>query len=233
MYHLIFFCSFVLLVVIRNIFVGVDTHVHRISNRIGWVKRPTATPEDTRKSLESWLPFELWQEVNHLLVGFGQTICLPIGPMCHECLNRDICPSSGQGRKSPKKTPTKLKVEGEEEPFKSPNEKPSSKSPNKRKVTPKKKEQSEVLPIKKDSESQMKNVSNKSPNVSNAQIMYEGMEHFEEPKKTRKKTRSADDGDMSKSIGDEINKLKRKSPRSKAQSGTANNAKNKKVNDKK
>lgn len=84
--------------------IGVDTHVHRISNRIGWVKKPTSTPEDTRKALETWMPSELWKEVNHLLVGFGQTICLPVGPMCHECLNRDICPSSGKGRKSPSKT---------------------------------------------------------------------------------------------------------------------------------
>ncbi|XP_039753951.1 endonuclease III homolog [Pararge aegeria] len=92
--------------------IGVDTHVHRISNRIGWVKTPTRTPEDTRKSLETWLPLDLWSEVNHLMVGFGQTICLPIGPMCHECLNNDICPSSGKGRKSPnKKSPRKVKEE--------------------------------------------------------------------------------------------------------------------------
>ncbi|XP_069358852.1 endonuclease III-like protein 1 isoform X2 [Maniola hyperantus] len=92
--------------------IGVDTHVHRISNRIGWVKKSTTTPEDTRKSLEAWLPFDLWSEVNHLMVGFGQTICLPIGPMCHECLNNDICPSSGKGRKSPnKKSPKKVKEE--------------------------------------------------------------------------------------------------------------------------
>ncbi|XP_047995184.1 uncharacterized protein LOC125233277 [Leguminivora glycinivorella] len=91
--------------------IGVDTHVHRISNRIGWVKKPTATPEDTRKALEAWLPFELWGEVNHLLVGFGQTICLPIGPNCEECLNNDICPSRGI-KKSPKKaTPIKVKEE--------------------------------------------------------------------------------------------------------------------------
>ncbi|XP_041978379.1 endonuclease III-like protein 1 [Aricia agestis] len=96
--------------------IGVDTHVHRISNRIGWVKKPTPTPEDTRKSLESWLPFELWSEVNHLMVGFGQTICLPVGPMCHECLNRDICPSSGLGRKSPhKKSPSKTPIKIKEE----------------------------------------------------------------------------------------------------------------------
>lgn len=83
--------------------IGVDTHVHRISNRIGWVKKSTSTPEDTRKALETWLPHELWKEVNHLLVGFGQTICLPINPKCHECLNRDICPSSGKLKKSPNK----------------------------------------------------------------------------------------------------------------------------------
>ncbi|KAL4710288.1 hypothetical protein ACJJTC_011542 [Scirpophaga incertulas] len=82
--------------------IGVDTHVHRISNRIGWVKETTGTPEDTRKSLQNWLPFELWSEVNHLMVGFGQTICLPINPMCHECLNNDICPSSEKGQKSQK-----------------------------------------------------------------------------------------------------------------------------------
>ncbi|XP_013143761.1 PREDICTED: endonuclease III-like protein 1 isoform X2 [Papilio polytes] len=88
--------------------IGVDTHVHRISNRIGWVKKPTATPEDTRKSLESWLPFELWSEVNHLMVGFGQTICLPLGPSCDKCLNKDICPSSGKLKRSPnKKSPLK------------------------------------------------------------------------------------------------------------------------------
>ncbi|XP_038211698.1 endonuclease III-like protein 1 [Zerene cesonia] len=91
--------------------IGVDTHVHRISNRIGWVKKPTPTPEDTRKALQSWLPFELWSEVNHLMVGFGQTICLPVGPNCDECLNNDICPSKHLARKSPKKTPTKVKDE--------------------------------------------------------------------------------------------------------------------------
>ncbi|CAK1547447.1 unnamed protein product [Leptosia nina] len=86
--------------------IGVDTHVHRISNRIGWVKKPTTTPEDTRKALQSWLPFDLWSEVNHLMVGFGQTICLPVGPNCEECLNSDICPSKST-RKTPKKSPSK------------------------------------------------------------------------------------------------------------------------------
>ncbi|KAL8174984.1 UNVERIFIED_CONTAM: Endonuclease III-like protein 1 [Gekko kuhli] len=76
--------------------IGVDTHVHRISNRLKWVQRETKLPEETRKALENWLPRELWSEINWLLVGFGQQICLPISPRCGECLNRDICPASGK-----------------------------------------------------------------------------------------------------------------------------------------
>ncbi|XP_072931706.1 uncharacterized protein Nthl1 [Epargyreus clarus] len=121
--------------------IGVDTHVHRISNRIGWVKKPTPTPEDTRKALQSWLPFDLWSEVNHLMVGFGQTICQPVSPMCHECLNRDICPSSGMGCKSPKKkSPMKqdIKVEIKEEQTFSEDDNITAAKPTKRKVTPNK-----------------------------------------------------------------------------------------------
>ncbi|KAF7266579.1 hypothetical protein GWI33_020087 [Rhynchophorus ferrugineus] len=70
--------------------IGVDTHVHRISNRLGWAH--SRTPEDTRKILEGWLPFEFWSEVNHLLVGFGQQICQPLKPQCSICLNHNICP---------------------------------------------------------------------------------------------------------------------------------------------
>ncbi|KRT78570.1 hypothetical protein AMK59_8579 [Oryctes borbonicus] len=70
--------------------IGVDTHVHRISNRLGWVK--TKTPEATRIALENLLPQELWMEVNQLLVGFGQQICQPVKPKCNECLNNKICP---------------------------------------------------------------------------------------------------------------------------------------------
>ncbi|ESP01460.1 hypothetical protein LOTGIDRAFT_95778, partial [Lottia gigantea] len=82
--------------------IGVDTHVHRISNRLQWVRKTTNQPEETRKALEDWLPRELWREANHLLVGFGQTICLPVTPRCAECLNQNICPSAF--KKSPKKT---------------------------------------------------------------------------------------------------------------------------------
>ncbi|ESO10401.1 hypothetical protein HELRODRAFT_158200 [Helobdella robusta] len=72
--------------------VAADTHVHRISNRLGWVN--TKAPEKTQVQLEEWLPRELWGEVNHLLVGFGQQICTSVKPKCQSCLNRHICPSS-------------------------------------------------------------------------------------------------------------------------------------------
>lgn len=73
--------------------IGVDTHVHRISNRLKWLPKETKEPEQTRVGLEEWLPFEYWAEVNELLVGFGQTICTPTNPKCGQCLNYDICPS--------------------------------------------------------------------------------------------------------------------------------------------
>ncbi|KAF2087409.1 DNA glycosylase, partial [Saccharata proteae CBS 121410] len=63
--------------------IGVDVHVHRITNLWGWHK--TRSPEETRLMLQSWLPREKWHEINHLLVGFGQTVCLPVGRKCGEC----------------------------------------------------------------------------------------------------------------------------------------------------
>ncbi|KAK0152909.1 Endonuclease III-like protein 1 [Merluccius polli] len=83
--------------------IGVDTHVHRIANRLGWVKKPTKTPEETRKALEDWLPRELWSEINWLLVGFGQQMCLPVNPLCSMCLNQHCCPSAH--KTSPAKRP--------------------------------------------------------------------------------------------------------------------------------
>lgn len=72
--------------------IGVDTHVHRICNTLGWVK--TSSPEQTRDHLQSWLPREYWSGLNVALVGFGQEICLSRGAKCEECLNRFICPGS-------------------------------------------------------------------------------------------------------------------------------------------
>ena len=62
----------------RNAGIGVDVHVHRITNRLGWHKPPTKTPEQTRLNLQSWLPTELHPEINHMLVGFGQVSLQPV-----------------------------------------------------------------------------------------------------------------------------------------------------------
>ncbi|GFS08849.1 endonuclease III homolog [Elysia marginata] len=94
--------------------IGVDTHVHRITNRLCWFRKPTKDPEETRKALEEWLPRELWSEINHLLVGFGQTTCLPVGPKCTGCLNRSICPIGRSAKVSPSKKKPNLKVKEEE-----------------------------------------------------------------------------------------------------------------------
>ncbi|VDN04832.1 unnamed protein product [Thelazia callipaeda] len=76
---------------------GVDTHVHRISNRLGWIK--TTNPKQTRLALEALVPREQWQDLNKLLVGFGQQTCLPVLPKCSKCLNRDICAAVGVKKK--------------------------------------------------------------------------------------------------------------------------------------
>ena len=62
---------------------AVDTHVHRIANRIGWVV--TKEPEETEQALLSLLPRPWWMLTNDLLVNFGQQICKPIGWRCDEC----------------------------------------------------------------------------------------------------------------------------------------------------
>ncbi|XP_077228095.1 endonuclease III homolog 1, chloroplastic-like isoform X2 [Tasmannia lanceolata] len=77
----------------------VDTHVHRICNRLGWVSRvgtqqKTSSPEETRVSLQSWLPKEEWVAINRLLVVFGQTVCTPLRPRCGECSVNNLCPSA-------------------------------------------------------------------------------------------------------------------------------------------
>ncbi|MFH0870260.1 MAG: endonuclease III [archaeon] len=63
--------------------IPVDTHVHRISNRLGWVK--TKTPEKTEQALMKIVPRRYWIDVNEVLVIHGQTICKPITPLCEKC----------------------------------------------------------------------------------------------------------------------------------------------------
>ncbi|KAF5324704.1 hypothetical protein D9611_004343 [Ephemerocybe angulata] len=76
--------------------IGVDVHVHRITNRLGWHRRPTKTPEETRLNLQSWLPKDRHREINHMLVGFGQVVCTPVNPKCGECVlsTKGLCPSA-------------------------------------------------------------------------------------------------------------------------------------------
>ena len=68
----------------------VDTHVHRISNRLGLVS--TKTPDATEKSLRRVLPENLWIDINDLLVTFGQNQCHPTSPRCSTCPLDDLCP---------------------------------------------------------------------------------------------------------------------------------------------
>ena len=63
--------------------IGVDVHVHRITNLWGW--NATKNPEETRAALQSWLPRDRWREINSLLVGLGQAVCLPQGRRCGDC----------------------------------------------------------------------------------------------------------------------------------------------------
>ena len=74
----------------------VDTHVHRISNRLGFVK--TKNPDQTEKELRKKLPKEYWIEFNDLLVPFGQNICLPISPFCSTCPIYHACERVGVTR---------------------------------------------------------------------------------------------------------------------------------------
>ena len=70
----------------------VDTHVHRISNRLGWVS--TKTPHETEKALMSLFPKRHWADINRCLVSFGRKVCRPVSPKCHECPLREECPSA-------------------------------------------------------------------------------------------------------------------------------------------
>ena len=71
----------------------VDTHVHRISNRLGYIK--TKTPLETEMSLRKKLPKKYWIEYNDLLVSFGQHLCRPISPWCSVCPIESYCDKVG------------------------------------------------------------------------------------------------------------------------------------------
>ncbi len=71
----------------------VDTHVHRITNRWGYIK--TKTPEKTEMALRQKLPRKYWMIINDLLVSYGQNICKPISPFCSRCRIQPYCVRTG------------------------------------------------------------------------------------------------------------------------------------------
>ena len=83
---------------LRNI--CVDTHVHRISNRLGWVK--TRLPDETEQALYQATDAQWWPYINLYLVTWGQNVCRPIGPRCGDCVIASECPRIGVTRRSTK-----------------------------------------------------------------------------------------------------------------------------------
>jgi endonuclease-3 len=79
----------VLVYVFKKNEIPVDIHVHRISNRLGFVK--TKNPEETEKALRKIIPEKQWRSLNHAFVAYGQTVCLPRIPKCRECRFKKIC----------------------------------------------------------------------------------------------------------------------------------------------
>lgn len=73
--------------------IPVDTHVHRIPNRIGWIK--TKTPEQSEIALMEVIPKKYWADFNGMFVLFGKTICLPVSPLCSSCPIRNYCKRVG------------------------------------------------------------------------------------------------------------------------------------------
>jgi endonuclease-3 len=67
----------------------VDIHVHRITNRCGWVS--TKSPEETEMTLREILPKKYWKSINALLVVYGQHLCRPVSPFCSRCVIKNYC----------------------------------------------------------------------------------------------------------------------------------------------
>lgn len=71
----------------------VDTHVHRISNRLGWVS--TRRPDETEQALYAAAQKKWWPVINLYLVTWGQNVCRPVYPLCNQCVIADLCPKLG------------------------------------------------------------------------------------------------------------------------------------------
>jgi endonuclease-3 len=76
--------------------IAVDTHVFRISKRLGWAQGKK--PEDVEHELEALFPPQQWNRINQILVGFGQSLCKPIKPLCHQCEITSHCPYFKENR---------------------------------------------------------------------------------------------------------------------------------------
>jgi endonuclease-3 len=80
----------------RNI--CVDTHVHRIANRLGWVR--TRMPEETEQALYTAVPHRWWPLINLYFVTWGQNVCRPVSPRCGSCVLQTLCPKIGVLRRA-------------------------------------------------------------------------------------------------------------------------------------
>jgi endonuclease III len=86
----------------------VDTHVHRISNRLGWAR--TRTPEETEQALYRATDRKWWPLINLYMVTWGQNVCRPVYPVCGSCVVADLCPRIGVvkiGKEAASRTPGK------------------------------------------------------------------------------------------------------------------------------
>jgi endonuclease III len=84
--------NLVLALAFKRAAIAVDTHVFRIARRLGWAEG--RTPVEVESELRRLFPRRRWAQVNQVLVGFGQTICRPIGPKCPICVLKKTCPSA-------------------------------------------------------------------------------------------------------------------------------------------
>ncbi|MEO0291297.1 MAG: endonuclease III [candidate division WOR-3 bacterium] len=85
--------NLILIEIFKKDEICVDTHVHRISNRLGWVN--TKKREETEKKLKEIFPREYWSRINRTLVSFGQGVCKPLKPLCGICPVEPFCPKIG------------------------------------------------------------------------------------------------------------------------------------------
>ena len=96
----------------------VDTHVHRISNRLGWVT--TRTPDETERALYAAVRPRWWSVINLYLVTWGQNVCRPVYPLCPQCVLVDVCPKIGVTKVGKLVKPTtaqaRLQVRAQDQP---------------------------------------------------------------------------------------------------------------------